>query len=318
MRSNRWTWWLTVLWVSCLAMPVALAQDDEPTDETRLSNLQIARTWDLNWKYFGSRYVKVGDDHLPLPRWEPRFPSSLHKTVAQIQEESARMVEQPALGGMVRRVRVTMSREEATALSVTLPNRATGHYGFIHSFRIVEILGDQRMIVDEMWLLDAEDLERQMQTALRALESRGVDRRSAQSQVDEAFAERIKLARTQRERVFRRPLVIDGIATRGLEVDTRWPSRPPQAHGFQIAMLGMTTVQQERRRPVEMPLAVPTDQLRQGGMDEAPFRDMLAARGIDVPAFARLVVGEKRRDAEQFQRMVFEAIEAARPAPEGS
>jgi len=294
--------------VLLLLTPAAVA-DDATT--INLTLYQIERNWDLNWKYYGSRYVKLGDTHYPLSRWNDRFPSSAHRTPEMIIHESTKYIEQRVSATMVKRVRIQLPREDGVAGATALPAIEPGHYGYLHSFEIDEILDKDLMLVEDIWLVVEDDVEEAYDRREKELEGRGVERDTAESVAESEFQYRLRLIDRQDDRSFRNKVVVQGIDTEPLDRKMRWPRKPPHRWGVQLAIIG--TIEVGERRKKTYPLAAPVDYLLKRTLDEQAFLAMLEARGIDKEQFCRIILAAKQEDPDTVEAPTFAAIEAARP-----
>lgn len=224
--------------------------EPNPDDPVRLR-----RMWEAHWYRFARRYALLDDQPILCATYDRRYPSSRGQSVQQVIETTAREVEVRIATNMTQRQRILMPRDEAEYLAHIIPALAVGQYGHIHSARVTRILGPDEMLLEDVWLIDANDLaqriaadraewSRRARAAERArqndrpntrnnsvdLEDPGNDPNALRQAVDRRYGQRQKIADQQRERGFSAVLHVKGYDTTGLEPGKRWPlsvNQPP-------------------------------------------------------------------------------------------
>ncbi len=123
--------------------------------------------WTLHWKRIAMGFAHFGDHIYAAPNFDPRFPSSLHTTADRYIADHT--IEQKVTsGGTVRNYQQAPAREEAIAAANCLPDFAAGAYGFIHSAKVVTVVGPEEMIVSEVVLIDPQEIAKAKETLTRA------------------------------------------------------------------------------------------------------------------------------------------------------
>ncbi|MDH3583373.1 MAG: hypothetical protein OER86_04080 [Phycisphaerae bacterium] len=179
--------------VSCLGAGVLVAADPEPVDPFVLPSLsprpdtpaEVApapvapaaeaplsddqeKFWKLNWKHIARSYALAGDRYFAAPRWDRRYPSSSGKTLDQWTREHTKSERVQVFGGIFKTVKHVPIREEAFAAASTLPDVASGQYGYIHSAKVLAVRGPEEMWVGDIWLVDQAKIKAQRESDERA------------------------------------------------------------------------------------------------------------------------------------------------------
>lgn len=268
-----------------------------------LSPTQVDLIWRRNWPLYARSCIVFEGDYAFCPGYSPQTPSSLGKTARQLIAESSREV-RVRDGVLIRSRTITMPREEAEALANALPRLEVGAYGYIHSMRVDEILGPEEMIVSDIWLIDEEDLQRQIDADERVMQRARMDAAEQDRQIELRYGQRRKLVETQDERDFAQPVRLVGVNTRTVREKQRYT--PPA--GLQIALVKRDPPE-SRRREGRL-VATPATQFGRG-VSEAQFLEMLTARDYTQASFAALISHELQQGEDGLMQRVFAALEAA-------
>ncbi len=286
-------WWMVWLMV---ALPVP-AEERYGMDPA---------TYD-NWRRNHGRFARAvladnAGGYFVLPMYDRRYPSSTAKTVSAARAELTRRVKESMYGSgsMVHTRIIQPPQAEAEALAMMLPALEVGQYGYIHSAEVVEVLGPDEMIVEDIWLID----ERAMDEARRADERRAKDADNTREVIDAMYEQREALADRQDERDFRRATVrLKGFHTAGTMRGQRWLG--PDEKGLQIAVVGKEAYGPERRPKFRL-LAMPPDAFGEG-VSETQFIELLEQRGLTPTQFVELIMEQHRAtlDRAAADRAVF-------------
>lgn len=315
----------------CLGLTVGLvgtlpasAQADADSIEARREQARIDSLWNRAWREFAPYYLEHEADYICVPGYDRRIPSSTGVSIRDYQEQTAWEQEYTDERGRDRTRTLIKPQEEAHAAVATIPEVAVGRYGYIHSGNIARIVDDKTLILEDIWLLDAEQA-REEKEALKAelrqglvediegaLRNRGRNERrnrgdgiarrrgTENESIDWAFEDRTAAAQRQRDRAFSRyEWEIIGYRTDRLTDDARWPTGRAAEEGLQLVIVEVSgnTV-----------TAVPAATLGRG-LDEVAFLDMLAQRDITKQQFVEMVTDAKRESRDGYLEIVLAQIE---------
>jgi len=307
-----------------LATSPAFAQTDAESLEARREQARIDSLWNRAWREFAPYYLEHDGDFVCVPGYDRRIPSSTGVSIRDYQEATAWEQEYTDERGRERTRTLVKPDEEAHAAVATIPEVAVGRYGYIHSGNIDRIVDGKTLVLEDIWLLDAEQA-REEKEALKAelrqglaediesaLRNRGRNERrnrgdgiarrrgSENESIDWAFEERTAAAQRQRDRAFTRyDWEVVGYRTDRLTEDARWPTGRAAEEGLQLIIVDVagTTV-----------TAVPAATLGRG-LDEVAFLDMLAERDITKAQFVEMVTEAKRESRDGYLPIVLAQIE---------
>jgi len=164
-------------------------------------------------RLFCQQFFRYGDDRFVLlPNYYTKRENSTGLTYEQVQEMMTVVVKEKR-GAMVFEKRILPPPGEVIARAKMIPAMEVGHYGFINSVRISQILGEEEMVVTELMLIPRSEL--------------GYDR-------TEENKYRWELVDRQ-EQIVGKSYRLLGFSTRGLEAGVTYFG--PQKKGMQVAVL---------------------------------------------------------------------------------
>lgn len=285
-------------------------------DAKSTDNTQGRAMFDTLWKEYATRYVKRDAEYFAVPGYDPAFPSSRGITVEQVldKHQGTQTLDRQGYSMPLRKVTL-IQRAEAEAVAMPIPWVTPGQYGYVRSVFIEKILGPDQMLVRDIELVDATELKKEVE-----LKKKSVTDSGDQNVIDRAYAERTKLADRQKEIAFRSPILLTGFPTENLTEKSRWlgPNAGSGKIGLQIAVVRAVTEVKSAGsgKSYKVPLrkfyeAVPAEKLKEG-ITKGEFEEMLAQRGLGVPAFVEMVETELRRDQKLAAARVVERIEGLR------
>lgn len=299
------------LLVVCLLLGVtapAQAQNDV-NDVTKLDARGQAM-WNRHWQIAARCYIIFDDDYRCIRGYNERYPSSRGMTVSDLlRKDKGYVMRLRTWRGTTVEQRINLSRAEAEAQAMALPEMAVGHYGYIHSVEVERILSPDAMIVRNVWLVDSQALYRSRDDDRDKL-AREYDHGVASQLADEIYQHRVRLANLQEQAVFKREFVLQGFSTNRLASGMRWTG--PRDGGLQIALLSVRDIEdnwspnQGRRR---MLVAAPVAHLR-SGLNQEEFLALLKKRGMTPRNLVDVIEEANRSVVRDVEKNMVDAIEA--------
>jgi hypothetical protein len=294
----------------------AAAKDAAPTTQPAQEKLdpRSQAVWSRYWQKAAANYIKFNGEYLCIRGYNERYPSSKGVTVNDLlRRDKGYVMRLRTRRGNTAEQRVSLSRAEAEALAMVLPELAVGNYGFIHSVEVERILGPTSMIVRSIWLVDAQAVYRARDDDRSRLMA-DYDGSSASQLVDELYQNRIRLVDAQQQAVFSKELVLEGFPTDQLASGMRW--RGPGEGGLQIAILAVRDIQgngQTGRGHRRMLVAAPVGRLRTG-LNREEFDQLLAQRKMTHKDLVAVIDDASRGVLRDVEKSMIDAIEAKAPA----
>lgn len=292
----------------------AAAQDHDPAEQAR-----IDRLWNRYWRELAPFYVKQGESFVCVPGFDRRLPSSSGVTAADYKRQSAREAEYTDENGRTRTRTQVKPDAEVNAAVQALPAVEPGAYGHILSGQIKEIVDDQTLILEDIWLIDARQVRTDKAEAEQAarreawgeVENRFRDFRDGRrdrgdtiaqeagnlmNYINWCFEDRQALADRQRDRVYNRtPWRVIGYQTRTLTEGNRWPADQT----LQLVIISVTDNEV---------LAIPAAKIGTG-LNELEFLDMLASRTITKAQFVDIYTEARRVERTEYLPVVLAQLE---------
>lgn len=333
MKHLRTLVWGLAAGTLLLGQP-AFAQDDSagPSLEEQREAARIDRLWNRMWREAAPFYIEHDGGFVCVPGYDRRLPSSAGISFDDYREQSAWDQEYTDERGREQTRRLVKPEEEAMAAVGSIPEVAVGQYGYIHSGNIERIVDDSTLILEDIWLLDAEAAEEEKKELKAdvlagigediegAIRNRGrnerrnrgdgiLRRRAAENEsIDWAFEERTAAARRQRGRAFSRyAWEVVGYRTNRLAEDARWPSGRAAEEGLQLIIVEVSGTNVT---------AVPASALGRG-LTEVQFLDCLAERGLTKAQFVEMVTEAKRASRNDYMDIVIAQLEGEESPAEG-
>jgi len=296
--SNAPKAWGSILSIVSIVLAVALlsfaasllvAQDSAPA-----SQRDIDLAWQRQWKNYARRCIKLRDAYYSCSTFETQFPSSRGITAIGLRQKTSREVtERKGLNITVKR-NLVKPNEEIDLGAKALPEISIGHYGFIHSAEILDILGPDEMVVAGIWLADPKEIAAQREKEREKLLRLNVDRADLTLILDWQFEFRDQILKQQSDRSFRTPIKLVGYSTVGLTKGDRWTGGKEGSPQLAIVGEQLTESSSKFRKPTSLLLAVPADMFMRGLSDETEFLALLKARSFTKNSFAQLLIDEKQ------------------------
>ncbi len=285
--------------IAAISLGLSATYADDPGEEAEavnrieveLSRSQVQALWSRNWRDYASRVLLLEEGFAFCPSYDRRFPSSRGVTASDLIRQSRR-ASQP-----------TMPRAEAQAGAAALPRMEVGQYGYVDSVRIVEIRGPQEMLVDQLRLIDATELNAEVRAERIRLLRAGRDRRQIDQYIDALFGQRQELAARQRDRDWRQRLVLRGFPTADLQEGTEWNG--PRG-GLQIA-IALEPPEQQRRFRRDPMIAVRADMFGEG-ITASQFVRMLALSDHTIESFCALVYQQRQNAPDREHESIFNTL----------
>lgn len=297
-----------------MMQPVHAQETGEPASLKDLSPRAQA-IWNRHWPLAARNYIIFNEEYLCVRGYNDRYPSSKGMTVTDLlKRDKGYVMRLRNRRGMTIEQRITLSRVEAEAMAMALPQMAVGHYGFIHSVEVERILGPDAMVVRNLWLIDAQAMNRARDDDRQRL-TNDFDWNIASQIADELYQNRVRLADMQQQAVFNREFVLRGFPTERLASGMRWAG--PGGAGLQIAILSVQDVEDNwspDRGVRRMLVAIPGQRLR-NGLNRDQFLDLLARRKMTPQQLVEVVEEANRSVVRDVEKSMVDAIEAADPAP---
>jgi hypothetical protein len=239
--------------------------------------------WQRHWRRFAVKMIAFEDDYVAMPLWEPRFPSSRHMSVEMYRKSKTVVLRERFSGAMVRPVEIVPPVEDGRVGAMSIPQMAPGHYGHVHSFAVVEVLGPEEMLIQDVWIVDPNVLSQDRTAYEQDMRRRG-DARQASEATKLAFEARDAALSAQRDRSFRSPMRLVGFSTQGLSPGDRWPNRG-EALAVSIAVVGQEVPGGRGFGSSRPRLIVAPASWFHRNLTEPQFIDMLKKREMTPSAF---------------------------------
>lgn len=306
------------LCLTLLPTQILLAGDDEAAKNQETPEVKKTQElsprgkamWNRHWSIAAKSYIVFNNEYLCIRGYNERYPSSRSVTVTDLlRRDKGYTMRLRTRRGTTVDQRVTLSRAEAEAQAMALPEMAVGQYGFIHSVLVERILSPDAMIVRDVWLVDAQALHRARDDDRNRF-SQDYDYSVASQLADEVYLNRLRLANTQQQAVFSREFVLQGFPTESLASGMRWSG--PRDGGLQIALLTVRDVddnmspEKGRRR---MLVAAPVGRLR-NGLNSEQFMDLLKQRGMTPNELVDVIDEANRSIVRDIEKSMVDAIES--------
>lgn len=303
-----------LLGIPLTLLPADPAQGQQRVEE-QLTDQHVERLWRVHWRELANKYIEHDGQYVAVPDYSPRHDNNRNINIAEYRRENRmEYVDQDDRGRQVNRV-IDKPQEEVEAASRRLQDFAVGQYGYLHSGNVVEIRSEGQVLLNHVWLVDADPIRREKEQELaqlrrsaiggieRAFRQGGRDGFSGQGRqstltdsvfsqrdaIDWRYEEREQLIRVQdRNRTNR--IILEGFDTSRMTADQRWPSGDQGVH---VVIVAVDSRGFGGRQTTYY--AVPASRLRRG-LGEEQIQAMIESRGHTQRSFAELVV-EARREA---------------------
>jgi len=273
---------------------VALVAAPDPKDP-KATDIELA--WQRNWKNYARRCIKLGGDYFTLSTYETQFPSSKGITTTALRQKTSKeVVDRFGSNAKMRKILVRPN-EEIELLAKSLPEPTIGHYGSIHSAEVLAILGPDEMVIGNIWLVSGDALAADREKEKLKLEKAGVEKGDIKEVLDWMFEPREEILEKQRDRSFRRSMLLRGFSTVGLAKGERWSGKATDKSGPQIAFVGEQDVMPptgKSKKPVTLTLAVPAELFARPIAEEKEFVALLTAREFTKELFVTLMQDERK------------------------
>lgn len=249
---------------------------------------RVERLYQQQWRQVAKEYVALGKEFRAVLDFDPKFPSSSKETLAAVK---ARMTtSRVERVGLLRKTVVTPPvPAEAEAVAMGLPTLSPGAYGYLHSVEVVEVLGEDEMVVKNFWLVD----------------------RSTLDNVDwDQRKEREALVRRQNDWNFAgNTMRLYGHPTAGLKPGERVGIGGKTGKPLQVYIV--TTETQNNVFKPNSPVATLTSKLLKGGIDEKQFADLLEKRNLTRTDFVNIFLESQRTSLKDAVPLTIRRIESS-------
>ena len=267
-------------------------------------------------RVIGKRYTQLDKDYYANALWDPKYPSSRGQTLDDVLEETSYRVTISGIGSTTGnkmapiQVRRQIPKIEAEALARALPRVGNGEYGYIHSAIIKSILSPDEMWVEQAWLIDEAELDREKTQLTKELRAKSEDGIADATELTKTFERREELAKLQAETGFRKGFILKGIPTHSLATKSRYLGERRQNPGMQVVFVGSKAP--DPRKPNErVLLAIAGDKFKQG-LSKEQFAELLTQAGMTPDQFLALIAEQRRVDSQGYESAVIRSLEAAR------
>ncbi len=287
---------LVLLLTSARASAQALPPLATEEEAAAVPQPRIESAWRSYWQRFAARCAALEGEYVVCPYYDKRYDSNASLTVEEALRGQTRRRTVRVFINLTKQEKYVPPRAEAQALAQALPEWKIGNYGYIHSAEVVEVRSPTDMIVRDIWLVDADDVQRQIEDArLRARAQDGYSRDDSNIQLQ--FRQRLELIERQGERTFQGPHRIVGFNTYGLKPGDRWRGDDP-GKGIQLAVVKADDPPDEskerrsvrrtrrQRRQTEQLVAVDLRLFANSHLTEAQLLELLEQRGLSQRRFA--------------------------------
>lgn len=319
----------TILPVALLLLATTLAtkvhaqfevvqQEPKAVDPAASLDANARLIWNTEWSIYASRYTKIDDEYYACAMYEPGFPSSSHVTAHTMVQRNSQTRTIRLSNNLTRDIKISPSLSDAQAAVPALPSLDFGAYGHVHSVEVVKILGPSEMIVRQIWLIDADKLDDQIQKLKDKARDRSSDNRSTvEAEIENNFMFRQQLVDHQsKQRDFRsQGVLLLGYDTKRVKEDERWNG--PEGEGIDIAIAGPKTIaysrsSSSRPRDLELVVALPVKNFK-GRLTRDDFLKMLATRNLTLQQFIDMSTEEKKSDSDLAVYNTIKRVEENRP-----
>ena len=165
---------ILVVALGLLAGSLLVAADKAAAPSTA-AGVELELNWQKHWRNYARRCIKMGDSYYTCPLFTTTFPSSRGTTVQMVREKTAKEITERFGTNATIRKHLVRPTAEVEATAKCLPELAPGHYGLIHSAQVLEVVSADTMIVGDIWLVDAKEVETEKRADEDKLEKGRVD-----------------------------------------------------------------------------------------------------------------------------------------------
>lgn len=277
----------------------------ESLDPTTLSR------WRRHYGVYARQCIPFEDDYVVCATYNPRYDSSRLTSISDAIVAGTERMRLRLGPNLTKNVLLKPEREDIEPFVNALPKVEIGEWGYIHSGNVVQVIDDDEMMIDSVWLLDDDELRDLKRDRLKELREEAEDRAEAEQRqtkrrvrvdyraindkVDFEFKYREALSQLQRDHSFRSQIRLVGFKTAGLVDRMRWGGGAG-VDGIQIAIV-MQETYGNPSKPGTRYVAVPA-RLFRDGLTEEQFIDMLDKRGMSVTEFVEFMQNAKRDDPQ--------------------
>lgn len=248
---------------------------------------RVERLYTQHSRHVAKPYFVMGSDYVPVFDFDSKYPSSNKETLAAVK---ARMTTTKIerVGLIKRMVTVPPVPAEAESIAMALPAITPGSYGYLHSMEVLQVLGEDEMIVKNFWMVDRD-------TLLNV----PWDQRK----------ERDELVRRQNDWNFGgNTMRLLGFPTTGLKPGERVGIGGKTGKPIQVYIV--STDPQDNVFKKTRPVATLTSNLLKGGIDEKQFADLLNKRSLTRTDFVNIYLEAQRTSLKDALSLAITRIEA--------
>jgi len=136
-----------------------------PDDAIEKDPEKIARLWRLHYRLYAMRFTKIDDEYVSCATYDRRYPSSRGVTTSQLIAQ-ATQERRVSGGGISRVVKIEPDKDDAELAAESIMDLEPGQYGTILSAKVDAVLGPQKMVVSDIWLVDTKEIAAQKKADL--------------------------------------------------------------------------------------------------------------------------------------------------------
>ncbi len=298
----------------CLLTVTLLIAADKPSSA---AGVELELNWQKHWRNYARRCIKMGDSYYTCPLYTTTFPSSRGTTVQMLREKTSKEITEKFGANATVRKYLVRPNAEVEAAAKCLPELSPGHYGLIHSASVLDVVSADTMIIGEIWLVDAKEVDAERRADEDKMEKARVDSRQIEQAIEWMYEGRLAMSKKQRDRTFKAPVKLKGFPTQGLAKGDRW--RGKDNKGITIAIVGEEEITTKSTRPSSTTrrtqtilVAVPAELFDRPITEEKDFLKLLETRTFNKELFTTLVLDEKKLnpvDERLADARIFEKLE---------
>jgi len=310
---SRYMRWDVKVWFVLAAMLIGghkLYAQAKELDGTPIDD-RVYKSFDSNWRKYARYAGDIGEGFAFIPTYQKRYESSRNILVGDAIEQLSE-VKEVRTGNLVQKKVRRASQADAEAYVRALPDLKIGSYGWIVSAQIVEVINENQMIIQGLWLVDRDKLRAEYAKD----EQESARRNNGEADKDQLYflyQSRIKLMEAQEDDdagyLDRFRLV--GYDTRGLRPGDRWQG--PNSAGLQVGVVRWETPEPkegERRSSRDKPRLVlsEVEHAMRKNPDEKGFIELLAQAGMTVAEFVDFVRTIRDNDPANAEERILNSL----------
>lgn len=280
--------------------------------QTEISDREVDRLWRIEWRRFENNFARVGEQYYCFPSFEPGKYATHAETEEELMQQTAYEVQYQTLKNGQQTMLIVKPLADIQAKIALLAEPKAGEYGFINSGNVLEIVDEDTVILNQVWLLNVDQVLAEKKAAapdgdavrsvLSIEDRRDDDIRGAfvaklYEARDYGFEFRIEAIQLQKEPEFaRKRWVVHGIDTGAMTVGNRFPDKPEERLHLAIAEAG------------DEEIVTTTVETLGKDLSELEMLNALEDLGVTKQDFIRILREEKMKDRDKYQRTTLERV----------